>query len=103
MVDFPEGYGFAPNESRWLVQSTFVVSVGVYENKTSVYNPTIYRSRTRGGSPFAFVPIGHVVKNDKELFGYLLRSEVTSPEFTGTLQNICTAMCTVHRLTRGRT
>ena len=103
MVDFPEGYGFAPNESKWLVQSEFIVSVGVYEKKTPMYNPTVYRSRTRGGSPWQFVPIGHVAKTKNELFGYLLRSQTVGAEFTGTIQEICIAMCTVHRLTGGRT
>ena len=106
MVDFPEGYGFAPNESKWLVQENFVVAVGVYERAGR--NPTLYRSKYRntpgrGGPPWDFIPIGHVVKNDRELFGYLLRSDTKSPEFTGTLQDICTAMCTVHRLTGVRT
>ena len=106
MVDFPEGYGFAPHESKWLVQSEFIVSVGVYERATR--NPTLYRSKYRnmpgrGGPPFVFVPIGHVGKDDKKLFGYLLATGAEGPEFSGTLQDICTAMCTVHRLTEGRT
>ena len=106
MVDFPEGYGFAPNDGKLLVQERFVVGVGVYEKATR--NPTLYRSKHRntpgrGGSHFESVPIGHVVKNDRELFGYLLRSDTKSPEFSGTLQDICTAMCTVHRLTGVRT
>lgn len=106
MVDFPEGYGFAPHESKWLVQSEFIVSVGVYERASR--NPTLYRSKYRntpgrGGPPWDFIPIGHVTKDDKALYGYLLRSDTKSPEFTGTLQDICTAMCTVHRLTGVRT
>lgn len=104
MVDFPEGYGFAPNESKWLVQERFVVSIGVYEKKTSMYNPTIYRSKVRGKRPYVFVPFGHVVKNDEEqLYGYLLTGDHYKTRFNGTLQEICTAMCTVHRLTGVRT
>lgn len=101
MVDFPEGYGFAPNESKWLVQSEFIVSVGVYEKKAN--NPTLYRSKHKNTAPYSFVPIGHVAKDDKALYGYLLRTGAEGPEFTGTLQDICTAMCTVHRLTGVRT
>ena len=105
MVDFPEGYGFAPNESKWLVQENFVVAVGVYEKKTyhNLNNPTIYRSKVRGGSPFEFVPIGYVFKNDNKLFGSLSDIGAEGPVFYGTLQDICTAMCTVHRLTGVRT
>lgn len=111
MVDFPEGYGFAPNESKWLVQEQFVVNVGVYEKRTNPYynnhnlnNPTIYRSKIRGGSPFTFVPIGQVVKGDGEqLHGFTLSIHKPPTKFTGTLQDICTAMCTVHRLTGVRT
>jgi len=106
MVDFPEGYGFAPNESKWLVQERFVVSVGVYESRTN--NPTIYRSKYknvpgRGAPPYVFVPFGHVVRDDERLYGYLLAADYHDSIFTGTLQEICTAMCTVHRLTEGRT
>ena len=97
MVDFPEGYGFAPNESKWLVQEQFVVSVGTYERKPN--NPTLYRSRVRG--PWAFVPIGHVVKNDEQsIYGYMMGDAVSGSRFTGTLQEICIAMCTAHRMTR---
>ena len=106
MVDFPEGYGFAPNESKWLVQEQFVVSVGVYDKASR--NPTIYRSKYRntpgkGVSPWEFVLIGHVVRDDEELYGYLLTADYHDSRFNGTLQDICTAMCTVHRLTGGRT
>jgi hypothetical protein len=111
MVDFPEGYGFAPNESKWLMQSEFVVSIGVYESRTNPYynnhnlnNPTIYRSKVKGGSPYSFAPFGRVVKNDEQqLYGYMLSIHTPPTKFNGTLQEICTAMCTVHRLTGGRT
>jgi hypothetical protein len=97
MVDFPDGYGFAPNESKWLVQEQFVVSVGTYEMKPN--NPTLYRSRVRG--PWAFVPIGQVVKGDGgQLHGFTLSVHTPPTKFTGTLQEICIAMCTVHRMTR---
>jgi len=101
MVDFPEGYGFAPNESKWLMQSQFVVSIGVYEKKTDpYYNPTIYRSKRKVTGPYAFAPFGRVVKNDDEhLYGYMLSIHTPPAKFNGTLQEICTAMCTVHRLT----
>lgn len=102
MVDFPEGYGFAPNESKWLMQSQFIVSVGMYEKKAN--NPTLYRSKHKNTAPYSFVPIGHVVKNDEQqLYGYLLGAAVHGSRFNGTLQEICTAMCTVHRLTGVRT
>ena len=106
MVDFPEGYGFAPNDGKLLVQERFVVGVGVYEKATR--NPTLYRSKHRntpgrGGSPWEFVPIGYVFKNDNKLFGSLSDIGAEGPVFYGTLQEICTAMCTVHRLTGVRT
>jgi hypothetical protein len=105
MVDFPEGYGFARNESKRLVQEQFVVSVGVYESRTN--NPTIYRSKYknvpgRGAPPYVFVPFGNVVRDDEELYGYLSAADYHDSRFNGTLQEICTAMCTVHRLTEGR-
>jgi hypothetical protein len=102
MVDFPEGYGFAPNESKWLMQSQFVVSIGVYESRTR--NPTLYRSKyrstsNRGAPPYSFAPFGQVVRDDERLYGYLSAADYHDSIFTGTLQDICTAMCTVHRLT----
>jgi len=101
MVDFPEGYGFGPGYKAKLMQEHFSVDIGVFE----WVGPTFGKRR----SPYAFTPFGKVVRNDgQQLYGYMLSIQAppvtfTGTLFTGTLQEICTAMCTVHRMTGGKT
>ncbi len=96
MVDFPEGYGFRPGYKGVPLQGHFSVNIGVFE----WVGPTFGKRR----SPYAFTPFGNVVKNDgQQLYGYMLSIQAPPVKFTGTLQEICTAMCTVHRMTGGKT
>lgn len=105
MVDFPEGYGFAPNHGARIMQESFLVDIGVFVR------------RERGGwmqvrrlnrSPYEFHPIGFIRKENNEtpLRGILWLDSgfgpnsppSTSPPIEGTLQQVVTAMCTIHRM-----
>jgi hypothetical protein len=90
MIEFPEGYGFAPQEAVGLIQDTFYLQVGLF-----VRDP-IYR---RNKSPYKFTPVGRVMRDNGELYGYIDVGPATGTIIKGTIQDICTAICTAHRLT----
>jgi hypothetical protein len=100
MVDFPEGYGFAPTKGRQLMQSQFTIEVGVFEpRKTNYYGG--YSRPGVGKPPYIFDPIGFVAKDkDTPIHGvlYYRTGEPPIPHITGTLQQVVTAMCTLHRM-----
>jgi hypothetical protein len=104
MVDFPEGYGFAPGKGRQLMQSRFTVEVGVFRpREVPGYYVSSYsgRDRSRSRLPYYFDAIGFVAKDeDTPVRGVLYYSprEEPIPYITGTLQQIVTAMCTIHKL-----
>ena len=104
MVDFPEGYGFAPSMGRQLMQSRFTVEVGVFRPwEVPGYYVSSYGGRDRGKSrlPFIFDAIGFVAKDeDTPIRGvlYYRTGEPPIPHITGALQQIVTAMCTIHKL-----
>ncbi len=104
MVDFPESYGFAPSMGRQLMQSRFTVEVGVFRpREVTGYYVSSYGGRNRGKSrrPFIFDAIGFVAKDeDTPIRGvlYYRTGEQPVPHITGTLQQIVTAMCTIHRM-----
>ncbi len=103
MVDFPEGYGFEPNGKAKLMQESFLVDIGVFVRKVNEWD---VKSRRR--SPYVFNSIGHVVKesNDTPLRGILWLDSgfgpnsppSASPPIEGTLQQVVTALCTLHRM-----
>ena len=102
MVDFPEGYGFAPTHKARLVQQVFSVDVGMFTRQdegTRMYKYTDKYRRT--SSPYLFTPVGRVIRDKGELFGYIESGTIYGSKITGTLQEICTAICTVHRMTGG--
>lgn len=99
MVDFPEGYGFEPGGRAKLMQERFSVEVGVF---TPTPWQASYKTTARRRSPFTFDAIGFIGKEDNEtpLRGILFMDgvmEVGAP-IEGTLQQVVTAMCTVHRM-----
>lgn len=104
MVDFPEGYGFAPTHKARLVQQVFSVDVGVFTRDSWGTEPYKYvRKGWVSTSPYLFTPVGRVIRDKGELYGYIESGTVYGSKITGTLQEICTAICTVHRMTGGKT
>lgn len=96
MVDFPEGYGFAPNHGAKIMQESFKVDIGVFSRKA---NGWVKVDRHR--SPYAFVPIGYIRKQNNETppRGILFNVGLgVGPPIEGTLQEVVTALCTLHRM-----
>lgn len=97
MVDFPEGYGFAPNHGAKIMQESFMADIGVYSRKASGWT-RVDRSR----SPYHFESIGCVRKkdNDTPIRGILFVpfGMPDEPTIEGTLQQVVTALCTIHRM-----
>lgn len=96
MVDFPEGYGFEPGGKAKLMQESFKVDIGVYSRKA---NGWVKADRNR--SPYQFIPIGYVRKENKEmpLWGILYNVGLgVGPPIEGTPQQVVTALCTLHRM-----
>lgn len=100
MVDFPEGYGFAPNHGARIMQESFLVDIGVF--RRSERGSWVQAGRRMNRSPYEFNPIGFIRKENNEtpLRGTLFMDgvmEVGSP-IEGTLQEVVTALCTIHRM-----
>lgn len=99
MVDFPEGYGFAPNHGAKIVQESFLVDIGVYERRER--GGWVPAGRRMNRSPYEFNPIGFIRKQDNKtpLRGILFDGAGTAgPPIEGTLQELVTALCTLHRM-----
>jgi hypothetical protein len=100
MVDFPEGYGFAPKHKAKVLQESFLVDIGVFTRRQAGYVRT-----GRNRSPYTFDPIGYIRKESNELplRGILFYDAVkggapVGPPVEGTLQQVVTALCTIHRM-----
>jgi hypothetical protein len=97
MVDFPEGYGFEPGGKAKLMQASFLVDIGVFVRRVNEWD---VKSRRR--SPYVFNSIGYIRKdnNDGSLRGMMAggNTGVLMPPIEGTLQQVVTAMCTLHRM-----
>jgi len=91
VIEFPEGYGFAPQERAGLIQDTFYLQVGLYTRATGGWQ--------RRKSVYNFTPVGRVMRDRGELYGYIDVGPATGTIIKGTIQDICTAICTAHRLT----
>ena len=103
MVDFPEGYGFAPNHGARIMQESFLVDIGVFERRER--GGWVQAGRRMNRSPYEFHPIGFIRKENNEtpLRGTMFMDgtmDVGTP-IEGTLQQVVTAMCTIHRIRRG--
>jgi len=98
MVDFPEGYGFAPGQKARVMQDSFAALVGVF----TVESHFPYNKR-RSRSPYTFKEIGAVQKEagNPTIRGILLGKDDT-PVIEGTLQQVVTALCTLHRIRGGK-
>lgn len=94
MVDFPEGYGFAPGKGRAPLQETFTVILGTFIRRD-------YRRKIggRNTSPYQFNEVGIIRKEpfDPVIRGILIGPE-EGPPIEGTLQQVVTALCTLHRM-----
>ncbi len=99
MVDFPEGYGFAAGQKARVMQDKFAAVVGVF---TPVESHFPYNKR-RSRSPYTFKEIGAVQKEagNPTIRGILLSKDDT-PVIEGTLQQVVTALCTLHRINGGK-
>jgi hypothetical protein len=91
VIEFPEGYGFAPTKKVGLIQDTFFLEIGFYTRVTGGWR--------RDKLPYKFTPVGRVMRDRGELHGYIDVGPATGTIMKGTIQDICTAICTAHRLT----
>ena len=93
MVDFPEGYGFRPGSKAMPMQETFTVVLGTFTRRNH------YLKVGRRVSPYHFDEIGVVKKeaSDARVRGILLGPD-DGPPIEGTLQQVVTALCTLHRM-----
>ena len=94
MVDFPEGYGFAPGTKSMLMQEKFTLVVGTFSRRTAYYKTG------RKTSAYEFTEVAVIRKEAYEvpIRGILLGLEMTAP-VEGNIQQVVTALCTLHRLT----
>lgn len=92
MVDFPEGYGFRPGSSGRPLQETFTVILGTFTRRDA------YIKTGRRTSPYQFNEVGVIRKEpfDPVIRGILIGPE--GPPIEGTLQQVVTALCTLHRM-----
>lgn len=99
MVDFPEGYGFEPGTKAKLMQPAFLVDIGVFTKKG---NGWVKAGRHSNRSPYHFDAIGFVRKenDDTPIRGILFGGQPgeAPPPIEGTLQQVVTALCTLHRM-----
>ena len=93
MVDFPEGYGFKPGSKAMPMQETFTVVLGTFSRRNN------YLKVGRKVPPYEFTEIGVIRKQSYEpvFRGIILGMEMTAP-IEGTLQQVVTALCTLHRM-----
>jgi hypothetical protein len=100
MVDFPEGYGFKAGTKPYPMQERFTVVLGVFTAGGSNYPRKSFSRR----SPYKFEEIAVIRKedNDTPIRGILLGPD-NGPPIEGTLQQVVTALCTIHRLKGGKT
>lgn len=95
MVDFPEGYGFEPGGKAMLMHEKFHIEVGQFSRAD-------YHKGQRRRSPWTFTAIGYVFKagGDAPILGkmYTRIESETLPRVEGTLQQVVTALCTLHRM-----
>lgn len=95
MVTFPEGYGFEPGDKAQVMQDEFLIGVGhfVWRGNSHDYG------KKRNRSPWEFRPFGAVEKKKGEpKVKGLFSVGMDTPPIEGTLQQVVTAMCTIHRM-----
>lgn len=96
MVTFPEGYGFEPGDKAQLMQGEFLISVGHF---VWIGNEWVGYGKKRNRSPWGFRPFGAVEKKKGEpKVKGLFSLDMDTPPIEGSLQQVVTAMCTIHRM-----
>lgn len=98
MVDFPEGYGFAPTHGARIMQESFLVDIGTFARRQAEW---VKAGRGYNRSPYEFTPIGFIRKQDNHtpLRGTLFEwGGMTQEPIEGSLQQLVTALCTIHRM-----
>ncbi len=93
MVDFPEGYGFSPSTGAKLMQEKFTLVIGTFSRRSA------YFKTSRKTSPYEFTEVAVIKKEAHEapIRGILLGLEMTAP-IEGNIQQVVTALCTLHRM-----
>ncbi len=96
MVTFPEGYGFEPSGKAQLMQDQFLIEIGRF---VWVGHEWVGYGKKRNRSPWRFEGFGSVSKEKGEgkFKGWFVPSMGT-PSVEGSLQQVVTAMCTIHRM-----
>lgn len=97
MVDFPDGYGFAPGGAKLLMQPTFTVEIGRYEWRGTPFKSKYVRTR----SPWEFRAIGAVTKSHDIAVARGILWNTDTPAIEGSIQQVVTALCTLHRINGG--
>jgi len=106
MVDFPEGYGFKPGTKAHPMQETFTVVLGTFSRRDH------WRRTGRNTAPYEFTEIAVIRKEFTELAAVrkeaqeavirgILLGPGEGPPIEGTLQQVVTALCTLHRMKGG--
>jgi hypothetical protein len=95
MVDFPEGYGFEPGGKAKLMQEEYSVEIGWFD---WVGRGWVGYGKRRNRSPWRFEPFGvvYTIQGGPTVKGALRHGAATVVE--GTLQQVVTALCTLHRM-----
>jgi hypothetical protein len=93
MVDFPEGYGFSPTTGAKLMQEKFTLVIGTYSRRSAYYKTS------RKTSPYEFTEVAVIKKEAHEapIRGILLGLHNAAP-IEGNIQQVVTALCTLHRM-----
>lgn len=99
MVDFPEGYGFGPRQKYKAMQSSFTVDIGVFTHMGKD-GLDFRRHARRRGSPYYFDRIGSITKVPHEATVRGMLDGMQAP-IEGPLQQVVTALCTLHRMKGG--
>lgn len=96
MVDFPESYGFEPNGKAQLMQDEFLIEIGRF---VWIGPELVGYGKKRNRSPWGFRPFGAVEKKKGEpKVKGLFSVGMGTPSVEGSLQQVVTAMCTIHRM-----
>ena len=96
MVTFPEGYGFETGGKAQLIQDEFLIGVGHFVWRG---NEWVGYGKKRNRSPWEFHSFGAVEKKKGEpKVKGLFSVGMDTPPIEGTLQQVVTAMCTIHRM-----
>lgn len=100
MVEFPEGYGFGPRQKHKTMQSGFTVDIGVF-TPTRKKGVDLWLHVGRRRSPYYFDRIGSITKSPHETTVRGMLLDGMQAPIEGPLQQVVTALCTLHRMKGG--